>query len=222
MDVMGGFVRRNTRANFYYDPKAVDCEEKNIEFFKKFAWDCGIPEESTLHSTVLALLQAASTSSTEEHKTPGVFGTDDLHYFLDLDMAILGSSPEHYVEYTSIVRREYAFLSDNMYRSLRLKTCKQAIPIERLHYVGEDSANIFRSRMPCGQHNEPSSLLSQFSRLKHYLNIQVAPHLSSRAINDQWPRLATVTAESTSDAHAAGRCRPSHHICMKPDQYLRT
>nr|CAD7451020.1 unnamed protein product [Timema bartmani] len=36
-------------------------------------------------------------------------------------MAILGSSPEHYVEYTSIVRREYAFLSDNMYRSLRLK-----------------------------------------------------------------------------------------------------
>nr|CAD7399023.1 unnamed protein product [Timema cristinae] len=79
-------------------------------------------KESTLHSTVLALLQAASTSSTEEHKTPGVFGTDDLHYFLDLDMAILGSSPEHYVEYTSIVRREYAFLSDNMYRSLRLKT----------------------------------------------------------------------------------------------------
>ncbi|CAG2053919.1 unnamed protein product [Timema podura] len=97
---------------------------KGVRESRKFgtaALDHATTKESTLHSTVLALLQAASTSSTEEHKTPGVFGTDDLHYFLDLDMAILGSSPEHYVEYTSIVRREYAFLSDNMYRSLRLK-----------------------------------------------------------------------------------------------------
>nr|CAD7569631.1 unnamed protein product [Timema californicum] len=57
---------------------------------------------------------------------------------------------------------------------------KQVIPIERLRYVGEDRANIFGLRLPCGQHNEPSSLLSQFSRLKRYLFIQVAPHLSSR------------------------------------------
>nr|CAD7399103.1 unnamed protein product [Timema poppensis] len=61
-----------------------------------------------------------------------------------------------------------------------MSACKQAIPIERLPYVGEDRANIFGLRMSCGQHNEPSSLLSQFSRLKRYLFIHVAPHLSSR------------------------------------------
>nr|CAD7433804.1 unnamed protein product [Timema monikensis] len=61
-----------------------------------------------------------------------------------------------------------------------LPACKQVIPIERFQYVGEGSANIFGLRVSCGQHNEPSSLLSQFSRLKRYLFIQVAPHLSSR------------------------------------------
>nr|CAD7574427.1 unnamed protein product [Timema californicum] len=63
-----------------------------------------------------------------------------------------------------------------------VSACKQAIPIERLPYVGEDSANIFGLTVSCGQHNEPSSLLSQFSRVKRYLFIQVAPHLSSRGI----------------------------------------
>ena len=30
--------------------------------------------------------------TTEVHRTPEVFGHDDLHYFLDMDMAILGTS----------------------------------------------------------------------------------------------------------------------------------
>nr|CAD7264031.1 unnamed protein product [Timema shepardi] len=69
--------------------------------------------------------------------------------------------------------------------SSEMSACKQAIPIESLQDVGEDSANIFGLRVPCSQHNEPSSLLSQFSRLKHYLFIQVAPHLSSRVLKTQ-------------------------------------
>nr|CAD7569879.1 unnamed protein product [Timema californicum] len=73
-------------------------------------------------------------------------------------------------------------------------TCKQAIPIERLQYVGEESANIFGLRVPCGQHNEPSCLLSQFSRLKCYLSIQVAPYLSSRA-------------------YSSGRAKLFKHVC---------
>lgn len=30
------------------------------------------------------------THKTEVHETRGVFGQDDLHFFLDMDMAILG------------------------------------------------------------------------------------------------------------------------------------
>nr|CAD7194853.1 unnamed protein product [Timema douglasi] len=46
------------------------------------------------------------------------------------------------------------------------KPASRAIPIEWLQYVGENSANIFELRVPCCHHNEPYSLLSQFSRLK--------------------------------------------------------
>nr|CAD7198364.1 unnamed protein product [Timema douglasi] len=56
---------------------------------------------------------------------------------------------------------------NNVFESVTdTKACKLAIPIERLPYVGEDSANIFGLTVSLGQHNEPSSLLSQFSRLK--------------------------------------------------------
>lgn len=67
------------------------------------------------------LLRAAATHSTDAHKTDGMYGSEDLHFFLDIDMAILGSSPEHYSEYITKVQQEYAFLTETMYRSLRLK-----------------------------------------------------------------------------------------------------
>nr|CAD7429447.1 unnamed protein product [Timema monikensis] len=72
------------------------------------------------------------------------------------------------------INKPIYYWSDALDHSAPEVACKQAIPIERLPYVGEDSANIFGLRFPCGQHNEPSSLLSQFSRLKRYLIIQVA------------------------------------------------
>lgn len=51
----------------------------------------------------------------------GAFGIDDAHYFLDLDMAVLGSSPDSYAEYRERIRGEYSFLSEPMYTALRLK-----------------------------------------------------------------------------------------------------
>lgn len=50
-----------------------------------------------------------------------LYGTDDKHYFLDIDMAVLGASPEEYNQYTKRVREEYSFLSDEFYKNLRLK-----------------------------------------------------------------------------------------------------
>jgi predicted metal-dependent HD superfamily phosphohydrolase len=67
------------------------------------------------------LLRAAATHSTDAHKTDGMYGSEDLHFFLDIDMAVLGSSPEHYSEYVAKIQQEYAFLPETIYRSLRLK-----------------------------------------------------------------------------------------------------
>lgn len=51
----------------------------------------------------------------------GAFGNEDAHYFLDLDMAVLGSPPDSYAEYRERIRGEYSFLSEPMYTALRLK-----------------------------------------------------------------------------------------------------
>lgn len=88
-----------------------------------------MPQDSPLRLEVIALLQAAATNSTDEHKTDGVFGAEDLHYFLDIDMAVLGSEPAHYASYTGEVRKEYSFLPDAIYQSLRLK-----VPIDIMFF----------------------------------------------------------------------------------------
>lgn len=78
-------------------------------------------KDAELREETCALLKMAATHSTEAHKVGGAFGGEDAHYFLDLDMAVLGSSPDSYAEYRERIRGEYSFLSEPMYTALRLK-----------------------------------------------------------------------------------------------------
>lgn len=78
-------------------------------------------QDAELREETCALLKVAATHSTEAHKVGGAFGTEDAHYFLDLDMAVLGSPPDGYAEYRERIRGEYSFLSEPMYTALRLK-----------------------------------------------------------------------------------------------------
>lgn len=56
-----------------------------------------------------------------------LYGTEDKHYFLDIDMAVLGAPSDDYNLYTKRVREEYAFLSNEYFRNLRLKVCLEII-----------------------------------------------------------------------------------------------
>ena len=67
------------------------------------------------------LLNAATTHSTEAHKVDGVYGSEDAHYLLDLDMLVLGTESDKYMDYRKNIRGEYSFLSEPMYTALRLK-----------------------------------------------------------------------------------------------------
>lgn len=79
-------------------------------------------------------MKVAATHSTDAHKIGGAFGGEDAHYFLDLDMAVLGSSPENYAEYREKIRGEYCFLSEPMYTALRLKVIIKYITYKYFYY----------------------------------------------------------------------------------------
>ncbi|XP_014210580.1 uncharacterized protein LOC106640911 [Copidosoma floridanum] len=123
--------------NLEYDPKALDGENKNLEHFNAFAVEAGIPPDSELLAETQALLQAATTHSTEAHKIDGAFGGEDAHYLLDLDMAVLGSDPGTYAEYREKIRGEYTFLSEPMYTALRLKVLQNFLTIPNIFATKE-------------------------------------------------------------------------------------
>ncbi|XP_047117714.1 uncharacterized protein LOC124798386 isoform X1 [Schistocerca piceifrons] len=122
---------------FEYNPKSVDAAEKNVEHFQNFANQGEIPKDAPLRAKVLNLLEAAATHSTEAHKTGGTYGNEDCHYFLDIDVAVLGTDPESYAEYTSLIRKEYEFLPDNTYKSLRLKILQSFLLIPNIYATKE-------------------------------------------------------------------------------------
>lgn len=92
-----------------------------IYFFPFIFFLLQIPE---LISDLRELIEAALINSTPVHLTPDAVGSGDVHYFLDIDMAVLGSSSSEYAETLTMMREEYGFTSDVDYFELRLKVWK--------------------------------------------------------------------------------------------------
>jgi predicted metal-dependent HD superfamily phosphohydrolase len=77
-----------------------------------------------LISDLKELIEAALINSTPVHLTPNAVGTDDVHYILDIEMAVLGSSRNEYADTLVMMRDEYGFTSDSDYFELRLKVLR--------------------------------------------------------------------------------------------------
>jgi len=88
-----------------------------------------------------------------------MYGSEDQHYFLDIDMAVLGSSPEHYSEYTAKVQQEYAFLPEATYRNLRLKVLQSFLQIPNIFASKE-----FREKFEC---KARANIQKEVDSLKH-------------------------------------------------------
>lgn len=80
-------------------------------------------QDETFIADLRKILETALASSTPANLTPGAFGSDDEHYFLDIEMAVLGSPPADYAEHfdPTKMRDEYGMNSDDEYLKLRLK-----------------------------------------------------------------------------------------------------
>nr|SVE89711.1 EOG090X00VK [Daphnia sinensis] len=97
-----------------------------------------VPE---LVSDLRKLIEAALINSTPVHLTPNATGTSDVHYFLDIEMATLGSSSSEYDDTLAMMRNEYGCTSDDDYFELRLKVLRYFLQIPNIYATEE-----FRSR----------------------------------------------------------------------------
>lgn len=61
---------------------------------------------------------------------------EDLAYFLDFDLAVLGKSAREYAEYIRQIRKEYAVFPDFMYRKGRKKVLQSFLNKNRIYKTG--------------------------------------------------------------------------------------
>ena len=89
-----------------YEPKLRDNEEKSADLFMGFASEALTERMDVVQNNVVQLILETKLHHTEAHEGPE-FGTQDLHYLLDLDMSILGQIQNAYTEYAANIRKEY-------------------------------------------------------------------------------------------------------------------
>lgn len=109
-----------------YDPKASDNEEKSAELFLEFAKECTSLTEDPIQSVKDWILL------TKTHKVDKVDTEEDHHYFLDMDIAVLGRPDDRYKKYAAQIRMEYQHIPEEDYREKRAQVLKSFLNRERL------------------------------------------------------------------------------------------
>lgn len=100
--------------DWVYDPKAHDNEVQSVKVFQAFADELNLGEP--LRSHVSHYIEATITHSlTAEDEDD-----QDLRFFLDFDLEVLGRSPSDYALYASQIRQEYGHFADAEYASGRV------------------------------------------------------------------------------------------------------
>lgn len=98
-----------------YNPMAKDNEEQSAQLYEAFAEKSGLTDH-LLKKGIDVIL------GTKHHATAP--SNELLDTFLDLDLSILGSSLETFLEYEQNIRLEYGFVPDSIYEVERAKVMK--------------------------------------------------------------------------------------------------
>ncbi len=98
-----------------YDARRDDNEAQSAELATSVLSGCGFAAERTARVSDFILATASHSPETRD---------DDLHAFLDADLAILGEPPERYRQYVADVRAEYSFVSDEQWRIGRTRVLR--------------------------------------------------------------------------------------------------
>ncbi len=111
-----------------YDTKVKDNEEQSAQYAQNYLTRLGIPDDTVNH--VLALIRATTKHEIIESDTDSAF-------FLDADLAILGSNEEKYDKYATKIREEYAWVSDKEYKAGRIKVLEGFLNRPTIYFTEE-------------------------------------------------------------------------------------
>ncbi|CAL4087924.1 unnamed protein product [Meganyctiphanes norvegica] len=116
-----------------YNPRFAE-DTKNKDKFEEFISAAGEGQQDTVVSGCVRELLAASESNlTDAHMTEGAHGDQDVHYFLDMTMAVLGESAAVYQTYARKIQAEYSHLQTNSYLVLRSKVLKSLLLMPNIY-----------------------------------------------------------------------------------------
>jgi predicted metal-dependent HD superfamily phosphohydrolase len=114
-----------------YDATSKANEEKSAEVARSYLSALGYPTHR-INRVVGHIL------ATKKHETSA---DSDTNYFIDADLAILGSDPESYNEYQAGIRKEYRWFPDLLYKPGRRKVLEGFLAMKNIY-----KTEIFRKR----------------------------------------------------------------------------
>ncbi|MEM9509882.1 MAG: hypothetical protein AAGA16_19730 [Cyanobacteria bacterium P01_E01_bin.35] len=112
--------------DYIYNPQAIDNEMESAIAVER------ILSKLRVNFDTLRLVQQIILS-TRKHE-PFLEATDNL-IFLDVDLSILGTSPDKYLAYSQAIRQEYSHLSDRDYQVGRKQILTQFLARDRIYYT---------------------------------------------------------------------------------------
>lgn len=130
-----------------YDPKRHDNEEKSSVLAQERLGVLGVPEGR------IALCQQLILA-TKNHADLSV---GDARFMIDMDLGILGESPEAYREYAKNIRKEYAMYPGFLYRKGRKKVLQ--------HFLGMDTLFKTEAFRALYEHQAKANIQSELDQL---------------------------------------------------------
>lgn len=106
-----------------YNTKSKRNEEKSAEMATRELSKLGLDREGINQVSSMVLVT----------KHPGNPGSEDEKYVLDIDLAVLGSSPEVFLEYESNIRREYKWVPGFVYKRQRSEILESFLSRDRIY-----------------------------------------------------------------------------------------
>lgn len=134
-----------------YDPTQTNNEQQSVAFFQQ--------QLASGLSTDLSDKASQLILATQRHCLTDV-SDSDMAYFLDMDLAILGSEPSAYQAYAHAIRQEYSHFCEKDYRQGRVAVLTNFLQRHRLFF----SANFFERYETLARQN----LQAEIKRLTDY------------------------------------------------------